>query len=419
MKKRYIILIILLILGLSYWFFYSRDEPLPRDDDLKLVRILVPANENALYPLRQAVENLYLPRQYIMKVHDILDGEKWDEEFVRELLEKNKVALEYFEKAVELSVFQIPIPEKITLEIEEVEPVSGPRMLEIARLVSIQSAYLFKQGKEKQAFDTAMKKVELGHMMRNSQSPPPNYLIGVAIKKIGLTRLKSFIPETTLSSDLLKNYIKELEEFKKIEQGKGIISVIKLDYEIMRIILDKGYYVGYYVVFDEKMKIPDFPPHRFKPNQTKRIFAESYRFYINNISKPYSKIKEFQHPEMEDFDWDAPKIVRLFSRNFEGKSLFSSSAALIKSIIVRSYRTNFFINSTQLLLAMRSYQIENRELPESLERLVPEYFVKIPQDPFDGNYIRYCKEKRIIYSVGENLKDEEGEGDDFKILIDF
>ena len=405
MKKRYIILIILLILGLSYWA-YSKDEPLPKDDDLKLVRIVVPADENAWYPLKQAVENFYLPIDQREDFHDIAEGKKWDKEFVKELLEKNKATLEYFEKAVELPVFQIP-PEKI--EPDGVIRIRPSPIQDIARLVSIKSAYLFEQGKEKEAFDTAMKLVELGYMIANSQGPYIVHLVGSVKKEIGLTRLRLLIPEINLPSDLLKNYIKKLEQFKRPKQG--IISAYKFEYEFFRGILERG---AIPTSFDEEKKIPDFPPHRFKPNQTKRIFAETFRFYINNISEPYSKVKEFKHPEVEDFDWDAPKIVQLFSRNFEGKLFYYM--AIMPPLGVY-YERVFSVTGTQLLLAMRGYQIENRKLPESLEELVPEYFVKVPQDPFDGNYIRYSKEKGIIYSVGRNLKDEGGEGDDLQFLI--
>ena len=48
-------------------------------------------------------------------------------------------------------------------------------------------------------------------------------------------------------------------------------------------------------------------------------------------------------------------------------------------------------------------------LPATLEALVPDYLPAVPRDPFDGQPFRYSAEKRIVYSVGENLTDDGGD----------
>ena len=47
-------------------------------------------------------------------------------------------------------------------------------------------------------------------------------------------------------------------------------------------------------------------------------------------------------------------------------------------------------------------------LPETLQALVPDYLPAVPRDPFDGQPFRYSTERRIIYSVGEDLTDDGG-----------
>jgi hypothetical protein len=50
---------------------------------------------------------------------------------------------------------------------------------------------------------------------------------------------------------------------------------------------------------------------------------------------------------------------------------------------------------------------------------VPKYFTKIPADPFDGKLIKYSPKKKIIYSVGKDLKDSGGsEGKDLRTMKD-
>ena len=43
-----------------------------------------------------------------------------------------------------------------------------------------------------------------------------------------------------------------------------------------------------------------------------------------------------------------------------------------------------------------------------LDDLVPAFVEAVPRDPFDGQPMRYSAERRIVWSVGKNLKDDNG-----------
>jgi hypothetical protein len=68
----------------------------------------------------------------------------------------------------------------------------------------------------------------------------------------------------------------------------------------------------------------------------------------------------------------------------------------------------FSVSAARTLLALKSYWQDNQKLPDSLAELVPDYLSEVPKDSFDGQPIRYSKAKKIIYSVGEDLKNEGG-----------
>jgi len=69
-----------------------------------------------------------------------------------------------------------------------------------------------------------------------------------------------------------------------------------------------------------------------------------------------------------------------------------------------------------LYLAVRAYETEHGEPPETLDALVPDYLPRIPEDPFDGQPFRYLRrnvpglppEAWAVYSIGENFTDEGG-----------
>ena len=62
-------------------------------------------------------------------------------------------------------------------------------------------------------------------------------------------------------------------------------------------------------------------------------------------------------------------------------------------------------------LACERYRLANREWPESLTDLVPEYLKAVPVDPFDGAPIRYAITSQGIelWCIGEDLKDDGGD----------
>lgn len=389
------------------------DEPIPYDDDLILIRIEVPVDKNALYPIRQAIESFYIPENKNTKFNDIADDKKQDEEFVREILNKNKATLEYFEKATQLSAFQYPLPKKRELA-ETVITLRMQSLLDVVKLASIKANYLFKQNEEEEAFNIAMNIVRLGYIIENSQGLFIIHNIGSVVKEEGLTKLRSFIPKTTLSPVLLEGYIKELEQYRKPKQGMA--NVLKLEYELMRQSI-KMMSTG---EIDPDLGLKDmskYPLYYFKPNQTKRLFAETYRFFIEKVlaSAPYNEVEDFIHPELKGIDWDTPETFKGIE-NAMGKKIYQTMFSFFMS---RYYERIFSVTATQILLAKKSYQIKNGELPEFLTDFVPQYFTETPIDPFNGKYIRYCKEKRIIYSVGRNFIDEDGQGDDIQFDINF
>ena len=69
------------------------------------------------------------------------------------------------------------------------------------------------------------------------------------------------------------------------------------------------------------------------------------------------------------------------------------------------------ISATQLLVALRAHQLNHGALPRSIEPLIPDYLPSTPTDDFDGRPLRYSPERKMVYSVGQNLIDEGGNRD--------
>jgi hypothetical protein len=61
-------------------------------------------------------------------------------------------------------------------------------------------------------------------------------------------------------------------------------------------------------------------------------------------------------------------------------------------------------------LAAEQYRRREGDFPKSLDHLVPAYLASIPEDPFDGEPLRYIvrDSECVVYSIGMNERDDGG-----------
>jgi hypothetical protein len=89
---------------------------------------------------------------------------------------------------------------------------------------------------------------------------------------------------------------------------------------------------------------------------------------------------------------------------------------IVPQIFFNTSVTNHMIMQTNMVsaataAAIEAYHVETGLLPENLEALAPEHMTQLPQDPFDGQSLRYQTNETgyTIYSVGWDGIDNGGE----------
>jgi len=72
------------------------------------------------------------------------------------------------------------------------------------------------------------------------------------------------------------------------------------------------------------------------------------------------------------------------------------------------------IGLAQLALGLKIYKAEKGNYPDTLAELVPEILPELPEDPFTGKDFVYKRQGEgfLVYSLGENTKDEGGKWDE-------
>lgn len=118
--------------------------------------------------------------------------------------------------------------------------------------------------------------------------------------------------------------------------------------------------------------------------------------HIEALKKTYSEyiIIEKEIEKNQDIPFYHPYLKLLYPFTQEPRML---------------YKTEAKAQTTRLALACELYKRAHGNFPASLENLIPEYFDKMPMDPFTGKpciYKTFTDGSFVVYSVGENLKNE-------------
>lgn len=401
--KQFFGIIIFIIFGIITitMVICGRDEPPPDDADLQVTRLDLAEEDNGFTHFNLAINVFYWPKDKENEIREMVQGITWNADLVGEIIEKNTEALDQIEKALTFPHFQVP---EITFRDFG---LSLSLCRNMAKVMSLRAQWLFEKGNEKAAFDQAMQMIRFGHMMEDCGGGIIHYLVGMAIKGLGLERIEKMIPDCSLTSKDLKSYSDYLSRYTA--DRKGLANAFKVEYSFAGKIIDdwsKGEFdLGKDKEKDSRFRWKRFPRYFFQPNRTKRIFADMYRSIIENIPRNYSEMNFEGTTKVKERE---PSWRLLTSPNAVGIFLSNLLFPTVEKILLRKCQADMYVKATRLLLACKCYKEDRGRLPDCLEDLVPEYIPEVPEDPFDGKPLRYSASNKIIYSVGEDLRDSGG-----------
>lgn len=414
---------LLVAMSFSLLNILSKDAPPPNDKDLQLAEVVVPAQENAYYDLIKLGGSFKGSiKEHALPIANHLAGKQLNEKLMKELIARNKEAFEHFDEMAKKPRFQ-----DTSYNLKEIgfSTSAGPKLppfwilVATARLISIQSGHLFKQGREREALEEAIKIVEVGQKLQNSQGGMLSYFLGVSLKGIGLERTLKIIESTEPPSRTLVSLVKRLEKLR--DNAGGMRIALKLEYMAASNEID---FIHRSSMTDERRqglekrlgpiisKAAKFN-YYFEPNKTRTYFSDRFLQLVDSVEKPCG----FIAPDDElSAPWQSGKII--FTENAFGKFLYDT-ARFDARVIYKRCEADLLVSAVQIAAAIKTYYAEKGSYPDSLAGLVPQYIPRIPLDPYDGKPIRYLKEKKIIYSVGKDSMDAGGSvGGDWRDMKD-
>ncbi|MDO8529140.1 MAG: hypothetical protein Q7S18_00530 [bacterium] len=430
-----------LVLGLFMLqglLFITHDIPSPNDADLQLPVLNIPKESNAYFQFSEANDVIYLPKDNIQSLSDLSENKNWDDALANDILNKNEKALNFFEAGIALPVYQVPELENPANYSENLVLKGMASIRNLAKVNSIKALYLSRQGKDKEALDQSLKTIKMGQMFEDNQGALIQYLVGMAVKEIGLSNFRTILKYSHLSSTDLINYEKELDKYK--ESKIALQNTLKSEYIMLtnsKILAINPIFRGEKPAGDNELSnelsnelLRETPPlvrgnnFYYKPNETQNCVIKNYRKMVDVVGKNnYGEISKENLIEKTPIN----SYNIFFTENAVGNILCDIIGSIGENLATKKFQESFSVKETQLLLALKAYKQDTGNLPDSLDNLIPKYIPEIPQDPFDGKTIKYSPEKKIIYSTGKDLIDNGGsisesdwrQGDDLGFKIDF
>ncbi len=402
LKRRLLVLLGILLVGLGlfcyYWFW---DGFAPNDADLRLSYKPIPANKNGFGALQQAGKALKFSDEDFFKVKDILDGRNWDAAYATALLEHNEQALRLYFSSLASERLQVPPVRSSEADLAYLNDWET-----LAQLTVLKVRLRHREKRDGEAFALLRQLLELAWRAQGADGSMCHCLFGLKTQRLAAIELLRLTPECTLAPEVLAAGARELGRYR--ENQAGILRGCKLEYAVWTADLEKlktGAYKGAYRNLRGVLAGYDHDTGALKINRTRSKYARFWRRLIANLAKPWSE----RSPLPITRNLRVKSLAGLaFDRNYVGEHIYWELTRGMAKLELKVRKHSNEVAFCQLMLALRAYKLKNGELPESLDALVPEYLRKIPKDAFDGRPLRYSRAKKLIYSVGLDLKDSGG-----------
>lgn len=390
-----IITLLLTIVGLLYADIWDIEPPDVSDLEIKYVE--VPPEDNAFTYLKQASESIKMSDEEYDKLQDMLNSNKTNDQFCLKFIEENEVVIKLLKTAAECEKFYLPKAKTSTDFFE----TFGLKTLQLYSLLRVWTQ--FNGG------DLPLKLSKV--LVLGRQGTPISVMMGHLCLKKSINDLTGKL--CLIDNSHLRRTYALFDDVDFITIRDAYIDSLKNENRNFGKILDglgtsgNKYISGAELLAQEENNLGglyDFP-YLFHYNRTKLLNAQIVRHHMTHLKKT-------QFIESDFFLKMRKKHIKSYpSPNCVGNIVVLAYGRCFDSVVKKYFETCFWLDSVKSSIACELYRRKHGELPESLDVLVPDFLENVPNDPFDGKPLRYSKEKKIIYSVGENLVDSGGLGE--------
>ncbi len=423
------------------------------DPILRYKRVPLPDEENAFPLWKEAAgkrvragEDL---REALSKALDEYEPfpEGDDGRRLSEWMEKNAEALALFDAGIARGRCQFPEIEGRDVDIPYLAPLRAA-----GRLKLVKAKLLAQNGNLDAAAGEITGIIRLGEMIAGGEGPLIHYLVAIAVQGYGTRGARWLARQEGVSAPALDRMIRSLENAAR--PGDKFAAAMRVAFtccaapvlreldDVLAKFFEHGLPQPFGEPIDQEtadMIKPIFTdPRLFDRADTLRLIGRLYAQVACDARSPWIERdtgrkaywERFHKAATEDFvtiftalvervkknedlsDEDLRELVGPVKNPF-GRLVTGLLVAADYAALDRCFRTLADRETTKTVLALRLYELRHGELPADLNALVTDgILAEIAADPCSSERLRYDRTRRIIWSVGENGKDDGGDATD-------
>jgi hypothetical protein len=263
---------------------------------------------------------------------------------------------------------------------------------------------------------------EFARLVVESEGPLIDYLVGIACEMVALQEMERMLQHPDLPPALLPKFQMPLES--NPNHDGAYRTALKSEYLVFRNLCEEFARGDYDPASIQAMMPgvddgePESPMRRyaaqlvtcllFQPNRTKQLYLDTLGYHVRRGDLPRPAREQLAQPPVVRL-LHHQKWHYLVSTNGLGRIIVMHSVGTYGSLEDRRDLIRCYRGALRMLWALRTWEIAEGELPESIQDLVPLPLRALPLDAFSAKPFLYSAEKRRLWSVGPDGKDEGGQ----------
>lgn len=380
----------------------ARGEPVSLEE---LAPSLIPDEENAAFIYKEVFEKI---GKVPAELRDLLSKYPaeltWEEKIsLKTFLDERSEAFSLLEKALtyEKCHFPIDYSESPIPELSHLDHIRN-----CGRFLALQSLWEISAGNTDNATNNSLKIMELSKTI--SEEPfIISQLVNIAIGGVAVNSLEKILSEGSISPETLERIINALKNYEINIRGGVKLGLI-----------------GERCIFIGAFENPDnfwFGEVNSDVNREKiKRFLKSGFFKNDELYgiKMYGKLISFCELPVPQAITESKKLREEAEDNLEFKPwklkdlniLSRIMLPVMDRIFLQWARYTAKLRQAIIVCALEFYQMKYGIYPEHIFDIPSDIVSVLPKDPFTGEDFIYRRENNsfILYSVGENLKDDGG-----------
>lgn len=403
-----------LLVGLGFIVLASLsfDDPLMDTTVLRYVPRVLPESENGYLVLAKATSQLGEPQELKDEsFSDTLYGRTWDPAQVAGWLKDRDFAIAAVREVRSLELGQKPVPDNAVSAYGR-----QPNLRLIIDLTVLRARQLLIENDTSAATTMVCDALHAARIIFKSRGDLLTYLFAFSAQNVALETAYEVISHPRTTSADCQQLLDELSRSRPSHED--FTQLIAADFRMKQLVI-QGLEHPQNLSKVWKLKRSEIIGYRlpflFKPNQSLNYVIPRYLYYVSVIDLPLEEKRSGFDAAFSGI----PDLCELHGEwlNSYGKRLAHDILApSLGGVLDSRLRQLTSCSLAEALAALRYYYIATSgQLPASLTELVPHYLPSVPMDYLDGRPLKYSREKKALWSVGENRFDLKSEDHEVEI----